>query len=283
MKAIFVLLFVFLIQACLNSPDASIVITENNGLTEQQCTKTTESIAYGFAFFAETSGLPEGSEFSFYLDSPRYSLFECTIALPKQEDYPSTISCWANGGYYPLLDEENEVVLPKTLSLTGVEVVGWELLRKMSFSFCSQLQPTITFTSTKAISNSGCDSNNNNILTTQGSFSSSLQGQKTYLTLTDDYITYRFEPILYVDNKLAKAVCQIDVPNASNSGDEELTCFVNGQKNGVFFDTAAQLTEVQGTDPEVIRLKLEQSFNLKTCKSYFMKLSGFLLISLFLL
>ena len=275
MKAIFALVFVFLIQVCLNSSDKSINIPENNGLAEQECNQN----HWGFGFYAVTSGLADGFEFSINLGAPRYSTIDCSITVPEEEGSLSAFSCWANGEIYPLLDKVNDVALPETFSYPGIEIVGWNYLRKqLQFGFCSKLIPTSTFISNKPFTNNGCDGNDNNVLTTTGSFSSSLQGQKTFLTSTEE--TYQFEPVLKVDVELAKAYCELYV---ANGGDDELKCVVNGKKTGVFFDTAATLKVLEGTDPEVIRLKLNEEFNFKTCKSYFMKLSGLLLISLFLL
>lgn len=282
MKATFSLLFVIFIQACLNSPDNYVItIDENNQLTGLNCREG----SYGFAFNALTTGFGDGSSFSFYCDSPYYTYFDCQVPESKQGEY-QTISCWAPANIFPLLDEENTVLLPQNApSLSSISIEGWDkLVKTLNLQKCTQLEPTNTYTSNAQFTNA-CDNNSpNNVISTTGTFSSNLQGQKIFLTSTDEeYTTYRFEPYLIVDNKIAKAICDIYVPVASNSGEEELRCLVDGQKSGVFFETAAEFKLLEGTTQGVVRLKPTKPFNLQYCKSCFMKLSAFLLISLFLL
>ena len=278
MKAIFALLFVIFIQACLNSSDENVIsIDENNILGETGC----DSNYYGFAFNAKVTAY---GKFSFYCDAPYYNQFDCEINEPKEGQKYTTISCWANGEIFPLLDEQNIVHLPeKTPSVSPFTIEGWDNLRKeLTLPFCSKLTPTNTFAPNSQFTNA-CDNNGNNVIATKGSFSSNLQGKEIFLTSTDEDTIYRFEPYLFVDNKLAKAVCDIYVSNAENSSDEELKCYVNGQKSGVFFETAAELASLDSSTKGVIRLKATEPFSLQYCKSCFMKLSALLLISLFLL
>lgn len=286
MKATFSLLFVIFIQACLNSSDDYVItIDDQNQLEVVGCEKG----HYGFGFLAKTSGFGEGSSFSFYCDSPYYNNFECDIPASKEGEY-QTISCWANAGIFPLLEVENKVTLPEEApSISPLSIEGWQHLKKeLKFEKCTQLEPTNTYTSNAPVTNACHNSSPFNVISTTGSFLSNLQGQKIFLTSTDEeYTTYRFKPYLIVDNKIDKATCDIYVPVASNGGDEELSCLVDGQKSGAFFETAAEFKLLEGTTQGVVRLKLTQTFNLQNCKSSssscFMKLSIFLLISLFLL
>lgn len=280
MKGLYSLLFIILIQACLNSSEDGYVITidDQNQLTIVDCTNQ----KYGFAFAATTSGFTGETTLSFYLDAPKYNLFECTVPATK-EGY-QTIECYTDSNIFPLFDQTS-LTLPETLNIPGVTVEGWNLLTKtpLVFAKCTQLEPTNTF-NTKEQFAVECDTSGNNLISVTGSFSDSLADKKIFLTSTDeDYTTYSFEPHLIVDGKIAKAYCEIYALNTANGGDDQLKCLVNGKENGIFFDTAAVLNLVEGTDQGVVRMQPTQAFTLKYCKSCFMKLSVLLLISLFLL
>lgn len=280
MKGLYSLLFVILIQACLNSSDDGYIITidDQNQLTLIDCT----SQQYGFAFLATTSGFIGETTITFYLDSPYYNRFVCTV--PKTEEGYQTIECYADSNIFPLF-EQTSLPLPETLNIPDVTVEGWNLLTKspLNFAKCVQLEPTNTFNTKEQFTNE-CDSSGNNVISVTGSFSDNIADKKIFLTSTDeDSTTYSFEPYLIVDGKIAKAYCEIKVLNTANGGDDKLTCLVNGKENGLFFDTVAALKLVEGTDQGAVRMKPTYSFNLQYCKSCFMKLSVLLLISLFLL
>lgn len=280
MKALYTLLFVIFIQACLNSSDPYVIsIDDQNQLTIVDCTDQ----QYGFAFLAQTSGFTGEATLRFYLDSPYYNLFTCTVPPSKEGEY-STIECYADSNIFPIF-EDTTLPLPDDPKVSGVSFEGWNLLKikPLTFTKCTQLTPTSTFNSKEEFT-LDCDNSGNNVISTTGSFSTSFKDKKIFLTSTDeDYTTYSFKPYLLVDGKIAQALCYIYVLNGENGGDDQLSCHVNGQKNGIFFDTAATLELVEGSEAEVVRMKPSQPFSLKVCKSSFMKLSAFILISLFLL
>ena len=278
MKALYTLLFVIFIQACLNSSDSVISIDEYNQLTIVNCDKE----QYGFAFLAKTS-LTGGATFYFYLDSPYYNLFKCTVPPSKDGEY-CTIECYVDSNIFPIF-EETTLPLPDDPKVAGFSFEGWDLLKvqPLTFSKCTQLTPTSTFNSKEEFS-LDCDNSGNNVISTTGSFSTSFKDKKIFLTSTDeDYTTYSFKPYLLVDGKVDQALCYIYVFNDENGGDYQLSCHFNGKKNGIFFDTAATLELVEGSEAQVVRMKPSKPFSLKVCKSSFMKLSAFILISLFLL
>lgn len=285
MRAIFAILFIFLVQVYCSGEDKYVItIDEDNQLTEAGCVEN----QYGFGFLATTSGFTAESTFTFYCGVPYFNRFVCQVPASVDGE-KQTISCWAPADIFPLLDEENIVHLPESLpSISELTIEGWENLRKeLNYGKCSKLEPTFTFFSNEQFT-SACDSSSpNNIISVKGSFTANLQVQKTYLTSSDeDYETYSFQPYLWVDGELAKANCNILVPKEANSSDEELRCIVGGEKSGMFFDTAAEFNLLEGTTQGVVRMKVSEVFALQHCessKSSFVKLSALLLITIFLL
>lgn len=286
MKGLFTLLFVILIQTCLNSGDTAIIIPKENNLKEEGCTQDKKN--YGFSFFATTSGFGQGSTFSFYCEDTNYNYFTCEVPQ-TEEGKEQKISCWAYTDTFPLLDTTNVVTLPKTLSYKEISIKGWENLRReLTFGFCSLLEPTSEFKPSEVISTT-CTKDLNNEVTITGSFTGNLEGKKIFLTSTEDYTTYYFEPPLLVDNKIAKAICNIYAFSQNSGEGDQLKCIIDGKDYAQFFDIAQALQLVENSGDEVVRIRKGEPFKLKDChngsddKSSFIKLSSLLLISLFLI
>ena len=264
MKGLYTVLFVIFIQTCLNSSEDGYVLSipEDNQLTVVDCH---QGKYYGFAFLATTSGFGDGSSFTFYCDAPGYNQFDCDV--PESKDGKlQTISCWAKAEIFPLLDRSNVVVLPRSLSYPNIQIEGWENLKKeLLFDFCSPLIPSHTFIIYEPFT-AQCDLNNNNIISTYGSFISNLEYKRFLLTSTeDDYISYTFEPYLIVDGKLAKAYCTITVLLFEDEDDEELQCVLYGESSGIFFNTVAVSNVMDGPNQRVIGIKSSKPFYLKQC------------------
>lgn len=280
MKGLYILLFFIFIQTCLNSSDLAIIIPEESGFGQIDCTQNSY---YGFYFLAEVSGFKAESHLSFFCEAPYYINFNCTIPPENEDGQVQYVYCYGLPQIFPLLDDSNVVKLPQNLKFNKVDLVGWEYVAKneLNFGFCSPLVPTNTFISTKAFT-ATCDKDDNNVLSTTGTFEDNASKTKIFLTSTDETV-YSFKPYLIVDGELAYALCKIYLNNEENGGDDKLECTVDGKENGVFFDSASALELVEGSSQGVVRLKAKQAFNLKVCKSSFISLSALLFISLFLL
>lgn len=284
MKGLYTLLFVILIQTCLNASESVINIPEDSRLEVAGC--TADSKNYGFGFEAYTSGFGKDSKLYFYCSDSNYNYFECDIPESKEGE-KQTISCWSDTSIFPLLDQQNKVILPESLSFPDFKIEGWEnLKRELTFGFCSQVIPTNTFTVNGDFSLS-CDNSHNNVVSTTGLFEDNLQDKKVFLTSSEEEsTTYYFEPPLVVDSNIARANCKVFVYN-QNASTDKLECVIDGKEVAKFFDTAVPLKILEGTEELIIRMKPSNAFKLQLCdttsKSSFIKLSSLLLISLFLL
>ena len=118
-----------------------------------------------------------------------------------------------------------------------------------------------------------CDSVGNNQVTIYGSFEKQKTPSQNVRRLSTDSI--EFDPILIVDGALAKATCSI-TETVENSSEDTMVCTIYGEKYFEFFPTTA----VEKTEKVNVLVEASKQLGLVACASSFLKIGGFLLVSL---
>ena len=120
-----------------------------------------------------------------------------------------------------------------------------------------------------------CDSAGNNQVTIYGAFEKAQTPSQNVRRLSTDAL--EFEPILIVDGTLAKAICSI-TETEENSSEDAMVCTVYGEKYLEFFPTTA----IEKTEQVNVVVEASKQLGLVYCASSFLKIGGFLLVSLLL-
>jgi len=120
-----------------------------------------------------------------------------------------------------------------------------------------------------------CDSAGNNQVTIYGSYEKEQTPSQNVRRLSTDSI--EFDPVLIVDGALAKASCSI-TETVENSSEDTMVCAINGEKYFEFFPTTA----IEKTEKVNVLVGASKQLGLVACASSFLKIGGFLLVSLLL-
>ena len=255
MKIISSIFFCYiLIHAIFCSEEEGFIITfQKDGLVTYDCSP--DPLKYIFGMKVITSGFVKPFEFTLYLENPSYAYASCVVPITTEGD--NYISCEIDTTIFPLYPQ-NKITFRQTLTSSTISIEGWEENVGLHYFLL----------------NNYCGP----VVSAYGIFSDLSGTPKNYLTKTEDYITYTFQPYYFSDGKISQAYCEVNVPNTNSEDvEDKISCVVQGEKEAIlFYTTALELTE-QTDNKKLVQVNILDQVSLN---GSYLKLTGLLLLSL---
>ena len=267
---------IILIHAIFGSEEEGFIITFlKDGLINKGCTNN--ALKYSFSMKVITSGFVKPFEFKLYLETPSYAYATCTVPITTEGD--NYIDCEIDTTIFPLY-ADYKITFRESLTSSTISIEGWEENVGLHYfllnNYCGPSPFTYSFNQDQN-SKFYIDYYNSNgfpVVSAYGIFKEVSGTPKNYLTETEDYITYTFQPYYFSDGELAQAYCEVYVPN-TNSEDpgDKISCVVQGEKEAILFYTTA----LESTDNKLFQVNILDQVSLN---GSYLKLTGLLLLSL---
>jgi hypothetical protein len=267
---------IILIQAIFGSEEEGFIITfQKDGLTTYDC--LLNPLKYSFTMKVITSGFEKPFDFILYFETPSYAYASCRVPITTEGD--NYIECEIDTTIFPLYPQ-NKITFRQTLTSSTISIEGWEENVGLHYfllnNYCGPSPFTYSFNQDQN-SKFYIDYYNSNgfpVVSAYGIFKEVSGTPKNYLTETEDYITYTFQPYYFSDGELAQAYCEVYVPN-TNSEDpgDKISCVVQGEKEAILFYTTA----LESTDNKLFQVNILDQVSLN---GSYLKLTGLLLLSL---
>jgi hypothetical protein len=281
MKIISSIFFCYiLIHAIFCSEEEGFIITfQKDGLVTYDCSP--DPLKYIFGMKVITSGFVKPFEFTLYLENPSYAYASCVVPITTEGD--NYISCEIDTTIFPLYPQ-NKITFRQTLTSSTISIEGWEENVGLHYfllnNYCGPSPFAYSFNQNQN-SKFYIDYYNSNgfpVVSAYGIFSDLSGTPKNYLTKTEDYITYTFQPYYFSDGKISQAYCEVNVPNTNSEDvEDKISCVVQGEKEAIlFYTTALELTE-QTDNKKLVQVNILDQVSLN---GSYLKLTGLLLLSL---
>ena len=283
MKSVLSLLLIaFFIQNTLASGDFDVTIKGIVSADDPDygkyigCFKTAETPMYSFYLHVATTGFETKDkiyQWKVLLDN-KFTYANCEIYGGYEEQ---KIACAVNILTYPLKPMNFPTEYRRYDPNEAFTVTGWGTIANQPI-LAASCYPSYLYSFTpseKTQHEVVCDSAGNNQVTIYGAFETAQTPSQNVRRLSADAL--EFEPLLVVDGTLAKASCSFK-ETEENSSEDALVCTVYGEKYLEFFPTTA----IEKTEQVNFLVEASKQLGLVYCASSFLKIGGFLLVSLLL-
>ena len=283
MKSVLSLLLIaFFIQNTLASGDFDVTI---KGIVSAEdpdygkyigCFNTAKTPLYSFYLHVATTGFETKDkeyEWKVLLDD-KFTYANCVIYGGYEEQ---KIGCAVDILIYPLKQMNFPIEYRRFDPNEAFTVTNWGTIANQPI-LAAPCYPSYLYSfvpSEKTQHEVVCDSAGNNQVTIYGAFEKAQTPSQNVRRLSTDAL--EFEPILIVDGTLAKARCSI-TETVENSSEDAMVCTVYGEKYLEFFPTTA----IEKTEQVNVVVEASKQLGLVYCASSFLKIGGFLLVSLLL-
>ena len=283
MKSVLILLLIaFFIQNTLASGDFDVTIKSIVPADDPDCYQyigcfnTLSAPMYSFYLLVATTGFEAKAEpyqWKILLDD-KFTYANCEIYGGKEEQ---KIGCAVDILRYPLKPMNFPIEYRPYDPNEAFTVTGWGAIANKPILAASCYPNYLySFVPSENIQHEVvCDSAGNNQVTIYGAFENKQTPSQNVRRLSTDAL--EFEPILIVDGTLAKAICSITITE-ENSSEDAMVCTVYGEKYLEFFPTTA----IEKTEQVNVVVEASKQLGLVYCASSFLKIGGFLLVSLLL-
>ena len=283
MKSILSLLLIaFFIQNTLASSDFDVTIkgivpkSDKDAGEYIGCFSTAETPLYSFYLDVATSGFTEQDKvynWKILLDD-KFTFANCEIYGGRETQ---KIGCAVDILTFPLNPMKFPIDYRPSTPDEAFSVTNWTniankpiLEEKCYPNYLYRFTP-----SEKTQHEVVCDSVGNNQVTIYGAFEKKKTPSQNVRRLSSEPI--EFDPILIVDGALAQAKCSI-TETEENSSEDAMVCLINGEKYFEFFPTSAK----ENINKDNVVVEASKQLGLVYCASSFLKIGGFLLVSLLL-